>query len=38
LAGEKINSQVLNLGSQDVVSREEGGAATEAAMRTGKRQ
>ncbi len=34
MAEEKINSQVLNLGRQDVVSREEGGAATEAAMRT----
>jgi len=33
LAQEKVNSQVLNLGKQDVVSRQEGGAATEAAMR-----
>lgn len=34
MAGEKINSQVLNLGQENLVSREEGGAATESAVRT----
>jgi len=34
VAGEKINSQVLNLGEESLVSRVEGGAATESAMRT----
>jgi transaldolase/glucose-6-phosphate isomerase len=34
VAGEKINSQVLNLGEENLVSRVEGGAATESAMRS----
>ncbi len=34
MPGEKINSQVFNLGKQDVVSRGEGGSQVEAAMQT----
>ena len=34
MAGEKINPQVLNLGKENLVSRVEGGAATESAVRS----